>query len=86
MIEIKKIRVRLPSGRTVIKIKKKKPKAAACAVCKKPLHGVPRKHPVQLRKLAKTERRPERAYGGYLCSACSREVFREKLREKTEER
>lgn len=86
MIEIKKIRVRLPSGRTVIKIKKKKPKAAACAVCKKPLHGVPRKHPVQLKKLAKTERRPERAYGGYLCSSCSRELFREKIREKNWER
>lgn len=86
MIEIKKIRVRLPSGRNVIKIKKEKPKAAACAVCKKPLHGVPRKDPVQLRKLAKTERRPERAYGGYLCSACSRELLREKLREKIGER
>lgn len=86
MIEIKKIRVKLPSGRNVIKTKKEKPSAAVCAVCKKPLHGVPRKDPVQIRKLAKTERRPERAYGGYMCSACSRELFREKIREKNWER
>lgn len=86
MIEIKKVRVRLPSGRVVIKIKKKKPKAAVCAVCKKPLHGVPRKQPVELRKLAKSEKRPERAYGGYLCSKCSRELFKEKIREKFRER
>jgi len=82
VIEIKKVRVRLPSGRVVIKTKRKKVKAAKCAICKKPLHGVPRKQPVELRKLAKSEKRPERAYGGYLCSKCSRELLREKIREK----
>lgn len=80
MIEIKKVKVRLPSGRVVIRIKRKKPKAAVCAVCKKPLHGVPRRQPAELKKMAKSEKRPERAYGGYLCSACSRELFREKVR------
>lgn len=86
MIDIKKIRVRLPTGRNVIRIKRKRPKAAVCAVCKKPLHGFPSKQPVEMRKLAKTEKRPERAYGGYLCSNCSRELFREKIREKFKER
>ncbi len=85
MIDIKKIRVRLPSGKNVIRIKRKKPNAAVCAVCKKPLHGVPRGLPVGMRKLAKTEKRPERAYGGYLCSACSRELFMEKIRGKFKE-
>lgn len=75
-----KIKRRTPTGRVVIKIKKKKPRVARCACCGKPLHGIPRLNPAELRKLAKTERKPERAYGGYYCSACSRELFKEKAR------
>jgi large subunit ribosomal protein L34e len=76
-----KIKRRTPTGRVVIKIKKKKPKIAKCARCGKPLHGVPRLNPTELRKLAKTEKRPERVYGGYYCSSCTRELLKEKARE-----
>jgi large subunit ribosomal protein L34e len=75
-----RIKKRIPTGKVVIKVKKKKPKIAKCALCGKPLHGVPRLRPSEMRKLAKTEKRPERPYGGYLCSRCSREFFREKAR------
>jgi large subunit ribosomal protein L34e len=75
-----RIKRRTPTGRVVIKIKRKKTKAARCALCGKPLHGVPRLNATELRKLAKTEKRPERAYGGYYCSKCSRELFKEKVR------
>jgi large subunit ribosomal protein L34e len=75
-----KIKRRTPTGRVIIKVKMKKTKYAKCARCGKPLHGVPRLNPTELGKLAKTEKRPERAYGGYYCSSCSRELFKEKAR------
>jgi len=75
-----KFKRRLPSGRSVLRIKRKKPGIARCANCGKPLHGISRLHPAEMRKLAKTEKRIERAFGGYYCSACSRELFREKVR------
>lgn len=75
-----KVKRRTPTGKVVVKVKKKKPKIAKCALCGKPLHGVPRLDPTALGKMAKTEKRPERAYGGYYCSRCSRELFKEKVR------
>lgn len=75
-----KFKRRLPSGRIVIRIKRKKTGIARCASCGKILHGIPRLHSVKMRKLAKTKKRIERAFGGYYCTACSRELFREKAR------
>lgn len=66
--------VRTPSGRVVIRVIKKRgyPK---CAKCKKPLHGV------RLgRGLAKSEKRVNRPFGGYLCSRCAREILKERVR------
>ncbi|MDD3454755.1 MAG: 50S ribosomal protein L34e, partial [Methanobacteriales archaeon] len=71
---------RTPGGRTVIHYKKKKPSKHVCAGCSKPLHGVPRGRPYQIRKLPKSKRRPNRPYGGYYCSECMRKVFKEEAR------
>ena len=67
---------RTPGGRTVVHFEERKPKAARCAVCGKPLGGVPRGRPVEIRKLSKTERRPERPYGGYICGSCLRKLYK----------
>lgn len=75
-----KIKKKLPSGKIKIVEKRKKPKIAKCAVCKKPLHGVPREIPSKMRKLALSQKRPNRPYGGNLCSKCMRELFKEKAR------
>jgi len=75
-----KVKKRVPSGRIVVHFKKKKPKVAKCAKCKKPLHGVPRLTPDEIKKLSKTEKRPERPFGGHLCPACSRKLFKERAR------
>lgn len=75
-----KVKVRTPSGRVAIKNKNRKPAFAKCAVCGKRLHGLRKLTPTELRKMAKTKRKPERPYGGYMCSECSREFFREKAR------
>jgi len=75
-----KVKVRTPSGRLTTKIKKRRPSFAKCAYCGKQLHGVHRFTRNELRKLPKSERRPERPYGGYLCSECTRQLFRERAR------
>jgi large subunit ribosomal protein L34e len=76
---IKKIRVRTPGKRTVIHFERKKPSVAKCAICKKPLYGVPRANPSGMRKLPKSSRRPERPYGGNLCSKCMRSLLKKIL-------
>ncbi len=75
---LKKIFRRTPGGRVVIHFRKEKTSKHVCAICGKPLHGVPHgKRPSQVRKLAKTERRPERVFGGVLCPECTRRVIEE---------
>lgn len=77
---MKKVKVKLPTKRVVIRKRKKKPQIPKCAICKKPLHGIPRLRGSELKKLAKSEKSVERVYGGYLCSRCTREMIREKAR------
>ena len=72
--------VKVPGGRTVIHFKKKKPSKAKCASCGKVLSGVPRERPHKMRKMSKTKKRPERPYGGKLCSKCTRKLLRAKAR------
>ena len=71
---------RTPTGKVVIQLRREKPKVPKCAICKKSLHGIPRLIPSELRKLPKSKKRPSRVYGGYLCSACVKELLREKVR------
>jgi large subunit ribosomal protein L34e len=78
-----KIRVRTPGGRNVTHYKKRAPKQARCALCGRPLQGVPRLRVPDLRKLSKTMKRPERMYGGYICHECLAELLRTKIREET---
>lgn len=69
-----------PSGRKVLKKKQEKQAKARCAICKKLLGGVPNLAHAQLGKLAKTQKRPERAFGGVLCHACVAQVIKDKVR------
>jgi large subunit ribosomal protein L34e len=78
---LKRKKVRTPGNRLITRYEKRRPHVAKCTICKKPLHGVPRLNPVELRKLAKTKRRPERPYGGNLCSSCMRDLLRKTARD-----
>ena len=64
--------IKAPGGRTVIQFKKKAPKVAKCGSCGAKLSGIPRLLPCKMKNLAKTKKRPERPYGGVLCSKCAR--------------
>jgi large subunit ribosomal protein L34e len=74
-----KMKKRIVTG-VVIREKRRKGNVAKCARCGEQMHGVPRLNASEMKKLAKTEKRPERAYGGYYCSACTRQLFKEKAR------
>ena len=78
---LRRVFVRTPGGRLKVVYKKRKPAQAKCAICKKPLSGVPRATVAELKNMPKTFKRPERAYGGFLCSSCARELLKHKARQ-----
>ncbi|MBS3126783.1 50S ribosomal protein L34e [Candidatus Woesearchaeota archaeon] len=78
---LRKVFVKTPGGRTTLHYRQRKPSKAICASCKKQLAGVPRELPSIMRNLPKTKKRPERPYGGVLCSACMRLLIQQQARE-----
>ncbi|MFH1200359.1 MAG: 50S ribosomal protein L34e [Candidatus Micrarchaeota archaeon] len=76
----KKTLRRTPGGRQGVIYKPKKPGKAKCAICGTKLFAVPNRSTVGMRKLARTEKRPERVFGGVLCHACVAQILKEKLR------
>ncbi len=70
-----------PGSRNVLHYEKRKPSKAKCAGCGKVLAGVPRERPFKMQRLGKTQKRPERPYGGVLCSACTRRKIIAKARQ-----
>ncbi|MBW2966123.1 50S ribosomal protein L34e [Candidatus Woesearchaeota archaeon] len=73
--------VKVPGGRTVVQYRKKKPKVGKCACCGAKLSGTLRERPYKMKKLAKSKKRPTRAYSGYYCSKCTRRKIIEEVRE-----
>ena len=77
---LRRIKVKTPGGRNIVHYLPRQPGKAHCAGCRKPLAGVARARPTQLNKLSKTEKRPERPFGGVLCSSCMRAEIRQRVR------
>lgn len=61
-----------PGGRIVMHFVKRLPSKARCAHCGDELLAVPSFRNTEMRNLAKSSKRPERMFGGNLCSSCSR--------------
>lgn len=78
---LRRVFKKLPGGSTKLHYTERKPKQAHCGRCGAILHGVPRARPVDSKRLAKTEKRPERPYGGVLCSMCLRDTIKVESRE-----
>ena len=78
---LRKIFTKVSGGRTAVHYKKRKPKAARCGNCGAALKGIPREFPFRMRKMATTKKRPERPYGGVLCSKCMRMEIINKIRQ-----
>ncbi len=77
---MKKIKRRLPSQKIVIRKVEEKPGLVRCAKCGQVLHGFPKVRGSGLGRIAKSEKTVNRPFGGFYCSGCTREVFKEKSR------
>jgi large subunit ribosomal protein L34e len=76
---LRRIKIRIPGGASVIHYLKRKPSPAKCASCKKPLHGVASKRPIKMKRLAKAKKIPSRIFGGNLCASCAKERLKQDL-------
>ena len=76
---LRKLRKKTPGGRTVMHYERRKNSKAKCAVCKKALAGVPIGKDSDIAKLPKSKKKPERAFGGNLCSSCMRREIKKRL-------
>ena len=77
---IRRVFTKVPGGRTRLHYKKRKPKGAKCSNCGDLLKGTPRAFPLRMGNIPRTKKRPERPYGGVLCSRCMRIKILEKIR------
>ena len=77
---MRRVNITTPGGRRVTHYRPRQHGRAQCGVCKSPLQAVMTARPRVLRNVPKTERRPERPYGGVLCSKCSRALIKAKAR------
>lgn len=78
---LRKVYRKVSGGRVSIHYKKRKPSTAKCGNCGTMLKGVPRELPFRMRSMAKTKKRPERPFGGVLCSRCMRQEIINKVRQ-----
>jgi large subunit ribosomal protein L34e len=76
----RKVFVKTPGGKTITQYRRRKPSKAKCGSCGALLSGVPRELPCKMATMSKTEKRPERPFGGVLCSKCMRVKFKTEAR------
>ena len=69
----------MPSGRLATHYRERRPSKPSCSGCGTQLSGVPRGRPIDIKRLAKSSKRPNRMFGGKLCSQCSREEIKTRL-------
>ena len=72
----RRVYVRTPGSRTTIHYRKRKPSKAKCGSCGAALKGIARERPSKIKNLPKTQKRPERPFGGVLCTKCMRIKFK----------
>ena len=72
---------KVPGARTSLQYKKRKPSKAKCSICGTQLSGVPRETPYKMQNMPKTKKRPQRPFGGVLCSKCMRKKIKESVKE-----
>lgn len=77
---MKQIFVKAPGNTIKVHYRRRKPSAATCCVYGTPLAGVPRGTSTEMRNMPKSQKRPERPYGGVLSSKAMREKMKQKAR------
>ena len=79
---LRRVHVRVPSGKSKLVYKKRSPSKAVCCSCGNGLHGTPNKLVAIMRNMPKSQKRPERKYGGVLCSKCTKKEIKKTSRKK----
>jgi len=69
---LRRIHVKTPGGERKIQYKVRKPSDAKCGGCGAVMKAVASKRPHVMHNLSKSKKRPERPFGGMLCSKCMR--------------
>jgi len=77
---LRRLQIKVPGGVTKTHYKRRKPGKAKCGKCGAVLKGVPRERSLKMKKMPRTKKRPERIYGGNLCSKCTKLLIIEKAR------
>jgi len=77
---LRRVKTRIPAKGVVTHYTRRKASKAQCGACGAYLKGVPRLTNTQAKNLAKSKKRPERPYGGVLCSRCSRNAIVSRIR------
>ena len=77
---LRKIFVKTPGSKVTVHYRKRKPSKAKCGSCGSVLKGVPRELPAKMKNMPKTQKRPERPFGGVLCSKCVKVKFKSAAR------
>ena len=77
----KRMNVRVPSGKSVVKYKAEKPAIAKCQLTGQKLNGVPRASKKELQHMSKSQKRPSRPFGGALSPAAMKRVLISRVRE-----
>lgn len=72
---------RSPNGRLIVLVRRKKGDAPKCAICKRPLRGIKKYIPYELKHVNKSQKRISRPYGGYICHRCLERIIKEKARQ-----
>lgn len=72
-MKARNVYVKLPGNKVKLVRKKSNPAIAKCGICGNYLHGIPRLKIGRFKNLPKSKKRPNRPYGGNLCSRCMRE-------------
>jgi len=79
---LRRVHVRVPSGESRLVYKLRSPKKPACSGCGMILQAVPNKLVSKMRNMPKSQKRPERIFGGVLCSKCTKNKLKKINREK----
>ncbi|MEM2878594.1 MAG: hypothetical protein QXG10_03495 [Candidatus Hadarchaeales archaeon] len=75
-----KRKVRTVTGVRISHVRKK-PGKASCAMCGRPLGGVPTGGSGELSKMPASSKSPNRPFGGNLCPSCARRAILSAIRE-----
>ena len=80
---LRRVKRKLPGSRITTHYKARKHSVHKCGNCGNRLAGTVRESPIRQQNMPKTRKRPQRPYGGVLCSRCAREKIRTEARKET---